>query len=161
MKIKLTLTDPLWTSAPRRALLDKAVQESGAELEGLIKKTILESKPAGKTYRRGAITKKATKGNLALGLKRRKGNVSQVFAGSNFHRASAPGQPPAVDTAGLLNSIRAKKTGDMKSQVSAGVAYAEVLDNPAKLGRPFFRVTVEEFRPKFKENIEEAIRSAK
>jgi hypothetical protein len=157
MKAKLTLTNPLWKAASRRRVLDKAVQESGAELEAEIKRTILESKPAGRTYRRGPITRKATAKNLPPGLRTQKGNSNNVIAGSNFHRASKKGQPPAVDTAGLINSIRAKKTGELKSTVATSKKYAEVLDDPKKLDRPFFKTTAEKFLPKFKENIKKAI----
>lgn len=163
MKTTLTLRNPLWNTPSRRALLGKIVQESGAELEGEIKRTMLpatrKEQPSGRTYRRGAITKNATKPLLALGLRRRKGNAKRVVAGSNFHRASKKGQAPAVDTGGLVNSIRAKKTGEMRSTISAGKAYAEPLDNPNKLDRPFFSSTAEAFRTKFKENIENAIKS--
>lgn len=159
MKANLRLNNPMWQTPKRRAMLDKAVQRSGAELESEVKRTITESRPAGKTYRRGAITKKATKSNLTLGLRRSKKNKNRVIAGSNFHRASKRGQAPAVDTGGLLNSIRAKKTGELKSTVAVGKAYGEILDDPARLDRPFFRSTVKEYLPKFKENIREVIKS--
>jgi hypothetical protein len=171
MKVKLTLNNPLWDRAKRREILDKAVQESGAELESLIKQKQLpatrKEPPSGKTYRKSPITKPATKALLALGLKRQNGNPKNVVAGSNFHRASAPGQAPAVDSSGLVNSTRAKKTGEMKSTVSVGKKYGPALDKgTTKAGRnrnivikprPFFASTVEEFRPKFKENIKKAI----
>lgn len=164
MKTKLTLTNPLWNTQKRRQILDKTVQESGAELEGLIKATMLpgtrKKGPSGRTYRRSAITKRATKANLAMGLKRQKGNQNRVVAGSNFHRASAPGEAPAVDTGGLVNSIRAQKTGEMRSEVSTGKKYAGRLDDSKKLNRPFFATTAEAFRPKFKQNVEDAIKSA-
>jgi hypothetical protein len=157
MKVKLTLNNPLWNQPERRAILDQAVQASGTELETAIKQKILDSQPRGRTYRRSAITKAATKPLLALGLRRKKGNPDRVVAGSNYHRASAKGQPPAVDSGGLINSTRAKKTGEMRSTVSVGKKYGEVLDDPNKLDRPFFRSTVKEFAPKFKENIQKAI----
>jgi hypothetical protein len=158
---KLTLNNPMWNTQERRKVLGQVVQESGSELEGEIKKTITDSTPAGRLYRKGSITKAATKPLLALGLKTRKGNANRVVAGSRIHRASRKGQPPAVDTGGLIGSIRAKKTGEMKSTVTAGKAYAEPLDDPKELDRPFFRSTAEKFRPKFKENIEDAIKSGK
>jgi hypothetical protein len=157
--VKLTLNNPMWNTPARRKILDKAVQESGAELEGEIKTTITDSVPAGRLYRKGSITKTATKPLLALGLRTRKGNAKRVIVGSRIHRASKKGQPPAVDTGGLINAIRASKTGEMKSTVTAGKAYAETLDDPKKLDRPFFKSTAEKFRPKFKENIENAIKS--
>jgi len=167
MKVTLTLNNPLWNQPKRRAILDKAVQQSGSDLEAEIKQTILESQPRGRTYRRSPIVKAATKAYLALGLRRRKGNAKQVVAGANFHRASAPGQPPAVDSGGLINSTRAKKTGEMRSTVSVGKKYAAALDegtttagrnhNVVIAPRPFFAVTVKRFAPKFKENIKNVI----
>ncbi len=180
MKAKLTLNNPMWQTPARRKMLDQAVQQSAAELEGEIKQRILKSRPAGRTYRRGPILKKATKSLLALGLRKTR-DGKRVIAGANFHRASAPGQPPAVDTGGLLNSIRAKKTGEIRATVTARKNYAEALDSgsraPSRRGgrrsrksagpvpnlmgphrggiapRPFFRVTVKEFLPRFKANI--------
>lgn len=162
MKAKLTLNNPMWKAPQRRAMLDKAVQQSGAELETEIKQTMLpgtrKSPPAGKTYRRRAITKAATKRNLATGLKRSRKNKNRVIAGSEFHKASKRGQAPAIDTGGLVNSIRAQKTGLMRSRVSVGKAYADELDDPNKLDRPFFRSTVRKYLPRFKQNIGDAIK---
>jgi hypothetical protein len=47
----------------------------------------------------------------------------------------------------------------MKATVSSSKNYAQRLDDPAGLDRPFFHSTAEEFRPKFKQNIEGAIKS--
>lgn len=177
MKSKLTLTNPLWQTAARRKILDKAVQQSGAELESRIKRKILDSTPAGQTYRRGAITRKANKKNLKLGLKsfetsRRvksqkliNGGITElqkqtrVVVGYKFHRASARGQAPAVDSGGLLSSIRSKRIGFLSVRVASSKRYALNLDSRSSLNRPFFSVTVEEFKPKFKQNIIEAIRA--
>src|SRR6478735_9310259 len=120
MKVTVSLNSRMWNSQLRRQMLDKVVQESGAELEGKIKQKILSGPKTGRLYRRGAITKVATKGLLKLGLKKVKGSDKRVVAGFNFHRASAPGESPATDTGGLVNSIRATKTGEMKSTVNSG-----------------------------------------
>jgi hypothetical protein len=155
MKTTLKLTNPLWSNPQRKRILDKAVQESAAELEKEIKQTILDSVPRGKTYRRGAITRSRSARNIR-GLKlQTRGN--KAIVGSRFHRASAKGQPPAVDTGGLINSVRARRYGVMKARVSAGKLYAPILDDPKKLNRPFFASVAEKFRPKFKQNIQEAI----
>jgi hypothetical protein len=189
MKVKLQLNSPMWKRQERRAILDQTVQQSGAELEGRIKQTMLpptrKEQPSGRTYRKTAITKKATKGLLKLGLQKQKGRTDKVIAGANFHRASAPGQAPAIDSGGLVNSIRAKKTGEMKNTVASSKEYAAALDDGARppskrsrrpskkhpgpvqnltgphrggmAARPFFKSTAENFRPKFKENISTAI----
>lgn len=160
MKARLKLNNPMWKTPERRKLLDKVVQESAAELEGEIKKTILDSTPRGRTYRRGAITKAATKPLRALGLRAVKNDPKRLVAGARFHRASAKGQPFASDTGNTLNSIRAKETGEMKAKVSSGSRIAEILDNPNKLDRPFFKTVAEKFKPKFKANISETIKKA-
>jgi hypothetical protein len=64
------------------------------------------------------------------------------------------------DTGNTLNSIRAKRTGEMKAKVSSGSKIAEILDNPNKLDRPFFKSVAEKFKPKFKANISETIKKA-
>lgn len=150
----------MWKTPERRKLLDRAGQESAAELEGEIKQTILNSTPRGRIYRRGSITKAASKPLRALGLRAVNGNPKRLIAGARFHRASAKGQPFASSTGNTLNSIRAKSTGEMKAKVSSGSRIAEILDNPNKLDRPFFKSVAEKFKPKFKANISETIKKA-
>lgn len=157
MKATLRLNNPLWQTPERQKLLDKVVQQSGAELESEIKQAILGSVPSGRLYRRGAITKAASQKNLALGLRRAQLQPKRVIAGSRFHRASAKGQAPAVDSGALLGSIRAKKVGQLSVKVATSKRYAVRLDDKNKLNRPFFESTAEKFRPKFKQNIREAI----
>lgn len=184
MKATLKLNNPLWKTPGRKAILDKAVQASAVELEKEIKQTILNSTPRGRTYRRGAIRKKIAKRDLEFyrsnkkvfkrkftGLYKEKTTV-----GYSFHRASAPGQAPAVDTGGLLNSIRAHRLAVLKARVSTSKKYAAALDNGATINnrssrtriagpfqnrtiaqRPFFASTAEKFKSKFKENIRKAI----
>jgi len=48
----------------------------------------------------------------------------------------------------------------MKAKVSSGSRIAEILDNPNKLDRPFFKSVAEKFKPKFKANISETIKKA-
>lgn len=139
MKSVLKLNNPLWKTPERRAILDKAVQPSGAELESLIKQKVLNSKPAGKTYRRGKIKR------------------GRVVTGSRFHRASAKGQPFANLTGATLNATRSKRIGLMRNTVSNQTKQAKILDDKNKLNRPFFQSTAEEFKPKFKQNLQEAI----
>jgi len=161
MKARLKLTNPLWKTPERRRILDTAVQESAAELESEIKQRILNSTPRGRIYRRGAVTKAATKPLRALGLHSVRGNQKRVVAGARFHRASAKGQPPAVDSGSLLSSIRARRgKSEMSAIVATGKNYAPILDNLNKLDRPFFKSVAEKFKPKFKANISETIKKA-
>ena len=157
MKATLKLNNPLWKTPERKAILSKAVQASAAELEKEIKQTILNSTPRGRLYRRGAITRAASKKNLALGLRRLKGNAKRVYAGAKFHRASAKGQPFASDTGQTINAIRTRKLALLKARVAASVKHGAILDDPKKLNRPFFASVAEKFKPKFKENIQKAI----
>lgn len=72
-----------------------AVAASALLIQNEAKDSMRKSK-GGKTYRRGSIKRK------------RKGQ--NVVVGSKFHRASAPGEPPAVDTGRLIASINHKIT---------------------------------------------------
>ena len=157
MKATLRLNNPLWQTPERQKLLDRVVQQSGAELESEIKQAILSSVPSGRLY----LTKAASQKNLALGLRRAKVVPKRVIAGaSRFHRASARGQAPAVNSGALLNSIRAKKVGQLSVKVATSKRYAVRLDDKNKLNRPFFESTADAFRPKFKGNIRDAIKEA-
>lgn len=173
MSSKFQLTNPIWNNETRNKRLGILVQASAAELEGEIKQTILSSNPSGRTYRRGRITKAVGKrGKVPVkGLKTfstAKGN-KRVVTGFNFHRASAPGQAPASDSGGLVNSVRAKKISENRAKVTVGKKYGAALDNgTVKAGRsrrvkikarPFFRVTVEKFRPRFKVKISEVFKN--
>lgn len=130
MKVNLTLTNPLFNNQRRKQILSQAVQKSAVELESEIKQTILKSKPSGRLYKRGK---------------------------NRFHRASAKGQSPAIDSGSLINSVRARTKSELVATVSTSKKYAEILDNKNKLDRPFFETTAEKFKPKFKENIRKAI----
>lgn len=165
MKSILKLNNPLWRTPERRAILDRAVQQSGAELEAAIKQKVLNSTPAGKTYRRAAIRRKIAKRDLKFFrsnkrvFKRKFTTLTneKTTVGYQFHRASRKGQAPAVDTGNLINSIRSKRIGQLSNRVATSKAYAAILDDPKKLNRPFFKSTADEFKPKFKQNIQEAI----
>ena len=131
MKTKLQLNNPIWKSPERRAMLSKTILQSAAELESRIKLRILNSTPRGRMYKRG---------------------------NNRFHRASARGQAPAVDSGNLINSIRARKTGFLSAVVATGNNYAAWLDDKNKLDRPFFNSEAEKFRAKFRQNILDAIK---
>ena len=165
MKAKLTLNNRLWQTTERRAILDKAVQQSGAELESLIKQRILTGPKSGKTYRRGAIKKKVAKRDLVFYRSNRKVfkrtftglYAEKTTVGYQFHRASKKGESPATDTGGLVSSIRSKRIAELKARISTSKKYAPILDNKEKLNRPFFSDTAENFKEKFKENIRKII----
>jgi hypothetical protein len=143
VKTSVTLKKPIWNTPARRKILSEVVFESALSLEGDIKDVIASSRPAGRTYRLGAITSNR-KSSQGLGLKsRNKNGKKQTIVGANFHRASAKGQPPAIRTGGLLNSIRTKKIAQLRAKVFVGKFYGGILDAKDGLDRPFFAVTVE------------------
>jgi hypothetical protein len=150
MRANLNLNDPRWKSASRRAAVQQALNQAATELSDDIKLFISSSRPAGRTYRVGAIKRKASRRNNIAGLITR-GNKRIV--GATIRRASAPGQPPAIDTGRLINSIQSGRIGEFKYRVFSSVYYALILDSPNGLNRPFFRVRVENFRPRFRELI--------
>jgi hypothetical protein len=155
MKTKLTLTSPLFLKNGNRAdAIAAAIRRSTAELEGDIKLNIRDSVPAGRVYRRTPIVRKANRKNTTLNL--RKTAKGDVIVGYNFHRASKAGQPPAIDTGRLINSIRGLPVSDLVGRVSVSVSYGIVLDDPEGLNRPFFTGRVELYRPQFFENIRKA-----
>lgn len=62
------------------------------------------------------------------------------------HTASAPGQPPAVDTGRLRQSIRVQKVGPGHYRVGTDVQYAIFLEFGTRriAARPFLRPSVQE-----------------
>ena len=166
MKSVLTLKNPLWRTAQRRLILDKAVQRSGAELESRIKQKILTGPKSGKLYRRSAIKKRIAKRDLGFYRSNRKifrRTFTTLFnekttVGYLIHRASKRGESPATSTGSLVGSIRAVKLGYMSVRVASSKRYALRLDSKQGLDRPFFEATVTEYKPIFKQNISEAIR---
>ena len=97
----------------------KAIRLCALLVERTMKKTITSSKPSGRLY-------------LSPGTK------------GGWHRASAPGQPPAVWTAVLLNSITHQVGYDMANKavvarIGSPVWYAILLElgTPKMEPRPF------------------------
>jgi hypothetical protein len=172
-KFSEQLKSPLFNDSERRIVLSQAVRRSALELVSKIKLPMSQNQAAGKTYRRGRISKPVSAATKALGLKTftTQGNKERAIVGYKFHRASAPGQVPAVDTGGLIGSIADKPIGDLRSLVFVGKLYGDPLDRgttrAGKGGsagpfmvlapRPFFRTVVDAFRPQFKENVAAAL----
>jgi len=80
----------------------------------------------GRTYRRGAIRS------------RRKADKGQVI-GYKFHRASAPGEAPAIDTGALVNSVRSEMVGPTEGIVFSNLQTAVILEfgSSRMAARPF------------------------
>lgn len=67
--------------------------------------------------------------------------------GKIVHRASAPGEPPAVDTGKLKNSIHTRMVTQTKAQVIANTNYAERLEK--RMNRKFFSPALNQIRDWF------------
>lgn len=67
------------------------------------------------------------------------------------HQASAPGEPPAVDTGNLKNSIGVELVAKAKAIVFAAAEYASSLEFGTRriAPRPFMRPAVEKILPAF------------
>jgi hypothetical protein len=155
MKSTLILETPLLKKGIQPSAIAGALSKSAAELEADIKENMAASIPAGRTYRTTAIVRRSTR--ATAGLKLRGRGRRGLIVGANFHRASAPGQPPAIRTGRLINSIRGRLVGLRSARVTVGVGYGLPLDDPEGLNRPFFHSRAILYRPRFVENVRQAI----
>jgi HK97 gp10 family phage protein len=76
------------------------------------------------------------------------------------HQASAPGEPPAIDTGNLINSIRHEaEDGGFTQVISANAEYAQHLEYGTRkmAPRPYMRPAAEKIRPRFLEAMRQAI----
>lgn len=147
----------LATNGPRGDAIAAALANSTAELEADIKTNIQRSRPTGRTYRRAPIVRKESRRNSGLRLRKlRRPGGSVLIVGYTFHRASAPGQPPAINSSRLINSIRGLKIAKFRFRINVGVEYGLPLDDPAGLNRPFFSSRVDRYRPIFFNNVRRA-----
>lgn len=150
------LSAPILQPGVLRAALVEVVKETTFDIEREVKRRMQEPK-SGRTYARGAITKRASKVTRGLGLRERttaKGN-KRAIAGYNFHRASAPGEAPAVDTSVLINSVRGKPDG-LRGEVSSGAAQAAQLEY--QMNRPAFEPALDTAIPSFIARVDETVR---
>jgi hypothetical protein len=71
--------------------------------------------------------------------------------GGKPHIASAPGEPPAIDTGNLANSISHQMVGSHTGEVSVGAEYGLVLElGGARMEpRPFAQPAAEKVWPEF------------
>ena len=79
--------------------------------------------------------------------------------GRRVHIASAPGEPPAIDTGVLVNSIQTQVEG-LSAVVGTNVEYAAVLEwGGARLApRPYFAPAFEEIKPIFEAGLKELVK---
>jgi HK97 gp10 family phage protein len=107
----------------------------------------------GRTYRRNAITRKySSKGKRGKQYADAGFKTSQtadqiiVTVGYRYHRASAPGEAPAVDLGNLKGSISAEMTGETTAVVGVSAEYGIPLEYGTRkiAKRPFARPAVEQ-----------------
>ena len=98
--------------------IDKLEQELAYRIVDEARTLIDSSTPAGRLYRRGRFGRGASRG---LGTRAR-------GPGRRFHRASAPGQPPAEDTGRLYREITVRRLRSGSYRVRFGTRYAGYLE---------------------------------
>lgn len=106
--------------------IDALSQRFAEEIVVQARRIVDEGRPSGRLYRRRAITKRASKGLLSMGLKRR--GRTRVYAGSEFHRASASGQAWAKDSGRAYRDIKVSRTRRGTYRVRFGAPYIGYLE---------------------------------
>lgn len=109
------LGSPLFNDAARNAGARSILVKNLGKLVEEVKTNMRRGTPRGRLYRRGKITR---------GRGRNKAVV-----GSRIHRASAPGQVPAVETGKYLRSIRYRvKQGGRSGEIYSDAPQARFLE---------------------------------
>lgn len=105
--------------------IDKLQQEIAYRIVDESRRLMDESTPSGRVYRRGSIKGRRTKQGVKAGLRR--SGKTRMIVGSRFHRASAPGQPPAEDTGRLYRSINVRRMakGNYRVRFGGAAGYLE------------------------------------
>ncbi len=141
-----------------RAATHLTAEDAKAEMVSL-----MQMPKTGRTYRRGRIGKRMSKTYRSAGLRSyttAKG-TQMAIVGYKFHRASAPGEAPAIDLGHLSNSLRVKYTGSMESAVYTNAEYAAALEfgRPERglRARPYMRPAVKALQALFFRRISEAL----
>jgi len=129
-----------------RETKDRVEREAKASMQG---------PKHGRTYRRGAITRTFKAGGrihqqyAGSGLKGTySGGRIELTVGYRYHRASAPGEAPAVDTGNLRAGTGSEMVGNQpQAFVFAQAVYAKRLET--KMNRAFLKPAAEKFREWF------------
>lgn len=154
----------------------KAVAVGAVQVTTEIKRSIQSGPKTGKTYRRGSIGGRVVGFRVKFieGRAIKGSSIKRGIKGFSFHRASAPGEPPATDTGNLVRSISHKFERDrLKATIGVhdltNVKYARALefgfqekDSRGRQGnllpRPYIFPAFERMKPKVKERIRKAMR---
>lgn len=157
LQTTLVLKRKIWNDGIRKSVLNKALTEDARVLEAKLKDNIDESTPAGRYYRIKSATARRSVANR--GSRRVRGTTTRVIVGAVFHRASAVSQPPARRFNKLYRSIKVRRVpGKLQNLASVNASGVDVLDDPTRLNRPFFRSVIkkhraDEFYPRIQETI--------
>lgn len=121
--------------------LETFVRDLTDAIPDAARQVIDESVPAGRVYRRGVITARRSAALTRLGFT--PAGRTRSVVGSRFHRASAPGQPPAKDSGRLYRGISARH-GKFRSKVVFDTPYAAFLEfgTMRMKARPFLDAAV-------------------
>jgi hypothetical protein len=105
---------------------------------------------------RGAYAvERRTKENMA-----RPKSGREYRRGSVVHVASAPGEPPAIDTGTLASSIRTTRLSPLRYAVQASTIYARILyqGTTRMAPRPYLEPEARELVPHIRDEIARAVR---
>lgn len=116
----------------------------------------------GLVYRRGRVGRRMTRSLAGAGLRtyQTRGGTLMAIVSYKFHRASAPGEPPATDTGALANSIRAEMLDATNGVVGSALVTAPILEfGGGRLApRPWLGPAAEAERARHVAAIREALR---
>jgi hypothetical protein len=138
---------PILQPGVAEAALAKVVAKTAFDYERQVKEEMRAPK-SGRTYRRSAITRGA----------KDTGARARQIVGYRLHRASAPGEAPAVDRGLLINSIQTQVDG-LRARTIATAPEAALMEfgTSRVAARPVFGPTLERMSPGFIANLNEAI----
>jgi hypothetical protein len=109
----VTLESKVFDKTVREQKVETLVVREAREFKVLTKQRMIDSQPEGRLYAR------------------KRGRDFR-----RFHRASARGQRPAIDSGKLLNSVEDTSISRTEAQTEATAPYAQFLNPPASLERP-------------------------
>ena len=159
MKATFTVTSPCLTDPNAvRSALAPVVKENAESVIRTMRELMNEPKH-GRTYRRGALVRRASQTTRGLGLReKRTGSGNRLaIVGSRFHRASAPGEAPAADTGKAAASLVATVDG-LTAHIEGAAELARLDAGTRKIApRPLVAPALERVRPKFERDCEEAL----
>lgn len=123
---------------------------------------IMAGPKGGRLYRKGAIKKSYKTGGrkakefIEGGFKgTENGGKTQFTVGYKTHRASAPGEAPAIDYGNLRSGISVEMTGETTAMVGVAADYGAPLEFGTRkmAARPFMRPSVDAVQPAFEADL--------